>query len=224
MSDTSTQEISILPENYYHPISSFTFDNNQCGAPCSISFTNTSEKAENYYWDFGDGANSDEVDPVHIYEKPGRFNVSLIASGNGHNDTSIQVITIGSITFFQPFLNELGPAIDLIQLDDGGYVLVGYSGFVAKVDKKGKIIWNGNYGSSDSRFIAILQDQLGDLVVLDNPSSTSFNYIPPALVKITTQGGGIYKKNLFPVTSTSTTSASDIALSSTGDYLIFREY
>ncbi len=34
-----------------------------------------------WHWDFGDGTTSDEQHPVHLYQKPGIFNVNLTVSG-----------------------------------------------------------------------------------------------------------------------------------------------
>src|SRR5690606_12705754 len=35
------------------------------------------KQAQNYYWDFGDGITSTEANPIHTFEKAGRYNVSL---------------------------------------------------------------------------------------------------------------------------------------------------
>ncbi|MBP2134261.1 beta propeller repeat protein [Methanomicrobium sp. W14] len=39
------------------------------------------------HWDFGDGETSSEGSPVHIYEKPGIYNVSLTVKNNNGNKT-----------------------------------------------------------------------------------------------------------------------------------------
>ena len=35
-----------------------------------------------FYWKFGDGTISIEQNPVHLYEVPGTFTVTLVASNN----------------------------------------------------------------------------------------------------------------------------------------------
>jgi hypothetical protein len=42
-----------------------------------VSFTNTSENATVFRWDFGDGNKSQEKDPVHQYKQAGTYTVSL---------------------------------------------------------------------------------------------------------------------------------------------------
>ena len=53
-------------------------DVNGC-APFEVTFENFST-GDIFLWDFGDGSNSDEYEPSHIYEEPGNYTVSLIAS------------------------------------------------------------------------------------------------------------------------------------------------
>lgn len=52
-----------------------------------IQFTNTSQLATEYFWDFGDGSTSTDVNPVHTYTNPGYYNVTLIAN----NPTSCNI-------------------------------------------------------------------------------------------------------------------------------------
>jgi len=53
-------------------------------APLSVQFTDLSENATSWYWDFGDGASSTEQNPMHIYSTAGNYNVNLkINNGNG---------------------------------------------------------------------------------------------------------------------------------------------
>jgi Zn-dependent metalloprotease len=52
-----------------------------CTVPYDISFTNISSNATTYHWDFGDGTNSTEENPVHTYTAEGIYTVQLIANG-----------------------------------------------------------------------------------------------------------------------------------------------
>lgn len=61
-------------------------------APVEIKFNNTSEKAESYIWDFGDGTTSEETDPTHRYYASGNFLVTLKAKkGNKVNSNEQRV-------------------------------------------------------------------------------------------------------------------------------------
>jgi len=62
-----------------------------------ITFTNTSQYADKYTWDFGDGQKSTQVHPFHTYE-PGVYPVTLIAEKTrGGEDATIQWIEIMGI-------------------------------------------------------------------------------------------------------------------------------
>ncbi len=56
-----------------------------------VFFTNLSFGADSYLWDFGDGNTSTEFEPIHIYEKPGIYDVSLTAF-NGDQCSDVHII------------------------------------------------------------------------------------------------------------------------------------
>ncbi len=62
------------------PQPAFTFDLNGLTA----TFTNLSANANTYTWDFGDGAASNEENPVHTFPGPGNYDVTLNASFDGN--------------------------------------------------------------------------------------------------------------------------------------------
>lgn len=47
-----------------------------------FEFTDLSEGAEDYFWDFGDFTNSSEPSPFHVYNAPGEYYVSLFVTNN----------------------------------------------------------------------------------------------------------------------------------------------
>ncbi len=66
------------------------FENNQ-----GISFSNNSENADSYVWDFGDGNTSTEEAPSHTYTEPGVYYASLLARGvSGCDDAAVVRIEI----------------------------------------------------------------------------------------------------------------------------------
>jgi gliding motility-associated-like protein len=66
-------------------IADFTAQSVCIGSP--VQFQNTSQLATNYFWNFGDGNTSTQANPIHIYNQPGVYNVTLIAN----NPTSCNV-------------------------------------------------------------------------------------------------------------------------------------
>jgi PKD repeat protein len=70
------------------PVAGFTF--NPQGS--TIAFSNTSNGATSYQWDFGDGNTSTMISPVHTYDGPGNYSVALLATNAcGTTAFSLQV-------------------------------------------------------------------------------------------------------------------------------------
>ena len=61
------------------PIADFTIEAENYTAPVAIQFNNTSQQAEQYEWDFGDGSVSEEISPAHRYGSSGNYLVILKA-------------------------------------------------------------------------------------------------------------------------------------------------
>jgi PKD repeat protein len=64
----------------------------------TISFTSTSQGADAYSWNFGDGTTSNEASPVHTYSTSGSYTVTLTVTndcGAATLEQTINVITVG---------------------------------------------------------------------------------------------------------------------------------
>jgi PKD repeat protein len=59
-----------------------------------VTFTNTSEDADSYSWDFDDENTSTEENPVHTYDAYGDYDVRLTATGPGGSQTKKQTISV----------------------------------------------------------------------------------------------------------------------------------
>ncbi len=76
------------------PVASFQYeiDDNDF---LQVTFINVSQNAETYSWDFGDGNNSAEENPVHVYQSTGTYEVTLTATNSaGVNSTFSQSIEL----------------------------------------------------------------------------------------------------------------------------------
>ena len=62
-----------------------------------VILLNSSENADSYFWDFGDNQNSTEMNPSHVFENPGEFDIVLVASNACGSDTLDQVATISGL-------------------------------------------------------------------------------------------------------------------------------
>ncbi len=60
----------------------FDADRTYGNKPLTVRFTDKSYNASSWLWDFGDGVTSSEKNPVHTYEKEGRYTVSLTTNGD----------------------------------------------------------------------------------------------------------------------------------------------
>lgn len=82
-SDTSTLTITIVPPP---PIAHYIPSYASGCLPLTVNFTNESQFATNYLWDFGDGNSSNEINPTYTYSTSGNYTVTLIATGPGGQD------------------------------------------------------------------------------------------------------------------------------------------
>ena len=96
---TSCSKDDDTPEVLPDPVASFdsevAADNLQL-----VSFTNNSENAEEFFWDFGDESEgSTQKHPTHLYETAGNYTVSLTATmGDAVNTTSQDITVVGTPT------------------------------------------------------------------------------------------------------------------------------
>ncbi len=62
-----------------------------------LEFTNASLNTDEYFWDFGDGNTSTEINPVHSYGQFGTYTVTLISENScGSNTMTINVLVSGA--------------------------------------------------------------------------------------------------------------------------------
>ena len=82
--DSTTFTISVVPI----PVAAFTFSPNPPQENTFTQFTNQSLGATNYIWYFGDGDSSVDVNPKHLFNATGTYDVCLVAiNAAGCRDT-----------------------------------------------------------------------------------------------------------------------------------------
>ncbi|OFY66559.1 MAG: hypothetical protein A3H98_00275 [Bacteroidetes bacterium RIFCSPLOWO2_02_FULL_36_8] len=86
-----------------NPTADFSFSINQN----NVSFLNASTNASDYVWDFGDGASSTEINPLHLYGSAGNYTVLLTASNGCGTVKMSKNISI----FFTGMTEEVRPEI-----------------------------------------------------------------------------------------------------------------
>ena len=85
--------IMLLMASCAKPLAKFAMEADDKKAPSKIVFNNSSEKAESYFWDFGDGNTSTEMSPEHKYYLSGKYNVKLVAKkGKKMSETEQSIV------------------------------------------------------------------------------------------------------------------------------------
>lgn len=67
----------------------------------TISFFNESVDAVSYEWNFGDGELSEEINPTHIFDWPGDYNVTLTSYDDRGSNSITKSIAINEPTVLQ---------------------------------------------------------------------------------------------------------------------------
>ena len=92
--DAHTEQITILSP---HPVASFVGSGSGC-APLMVAFENNSNHGAGYVWNFDDDQMTSEESPVHVFTRPGTYNVSLTVIGfEGQEE---EVIHYGAVEVF----------------------------------------------------------------------------------------------------------------------------
>lgn len=77
------------------PEASFNTNTSEPSVGQEIIFNNTSNNAERFEWDFGDGFISNEASPIHVFTITGTFEIVLTAiSKNGSEDKAAMTLNI----------------------------------------------------------------------------------------------------------------------------------
>ena len=75
-------------------VANFTTDPTEVFAGETVQFTNASENANFYQWDFGDGSSSILENPTHEYDSEGTYKVILTAIGDEDSNTASREIIV----------------------------------------------------------------------------------------------------------------------------------
>ncbi len=87
---------------YEQPIASFTVSDDDLDIlNTEVQFSNNSQFATNYNWNFGDNSTSTIENPTHNYgENEGNYTVTLVASNLFCSDTALHVITVEDVLIY----------------------------------------------------------------------------------------------------------------------------
>lgn len=111
-------EVDSVTVNYTNPEASYTVSYSGTTA----TFTNTSEHAFSYFWEFGDGETSTEENPVHTYPDAGDYEATLTAIYCGREDEATGA-SYASITESEGILFSIYP-----NPSENGTIFIKYKG------------------------------------------------------------------------------------------------
>ncbi|AAM07055.1 PKD domain-containing protein [Methanosarcina acetivorans] len=90
------------------PVAAFTADVTNGSAPLTVNFTDQSTNSPtSWLWDFGDGANSTEQNPVHTYSTEGTYSVNLTVTNEDGSDSELKTDYITVTQAGQVATNDL---------------------------------------------------------------------------------------------------------------------
>jgi len=138
-----------------------------CSLPAVVQFQNTSESAFSFEWSFGDGGTSTQINPTHVYQNAGSYDVTLVAYDcQGNADT---VFTAARIVID---FNQTCP----INMPGGGDTLLAQTcnGFL--FDAGG----SGDYPNNSLSTVTIASNQNNNVAL----TFTSFDYAPGDYIRI----------------------------------------
>ena len=97
-----------------------TYELNQ--SPSTYQFSSNASLITNYYWNFGDGTSSVEVNPIHSFNLNGTYSVQLIGDGPCGSDTSIVQINVNSANN-----EELSGKVNIATIGNNSFKISGIS-------------------------------------------------------------------------------------------------
>ncbi|MEM9053668.1 MAG: PKD domain-containing protein, partial [Bacteroidota bacterium] len=90
------------------PNASFSFDQLSASNFLEVTFSNASTSATDYFWEFGDGETSTEIEPVHVYPSQGSYTVTLTSSDklNVESVFELEILLEEPSAFIPPILES----------------------------------------------------------------------------------------------------------------------
>lgn len=87
-----------------------------------LTFTNTSQNAQNYQWDFGDGGVSNIKNPSYNYFMTGDYQIELIASNTNCTTSNFKNVTVlQSPSIVTSIQNNQAETFSILQLGNGKF-------------------------------------------------------------------------------------------------------
>lgn len=196
------------------PLANFASSVSRGYAPLSVQFTDTSENAAEWDWDFGDGTGSAEQNPVHTYYEAGNYTVRLTViteEGTGSKTASINVFHRFVYAYVTNSGDNTVSVIDTATNTVTDTIHTGNSPYEISASPAGKKVYVANWGSST---VSVIDTST------NNVTATVDTRASPGGVAVSPDGTALYVTNVVnntvSVIDTSTNSVT--AMVNVGNY------
>jgi YVTN family beta-propeller protein/parallel beta-helix repeat protein len=175
------------------PVANFTANVTSGDFPLTVQFTDQSTNAPtSWAWDFGDGSNSTQQNPIHTYSKEGNFTVTLTVDNANGTDSITKEINIKYVSLAGPFAYITNPLTNTVSVIDTitntlvYTVKVGYEPFGVAVSPDSTRAYVANSRSSTVSIIDTATNTVTGTVTVGNY---------PRGVAISPDGSKVYVTN-----------------------------
>lgn len=159
------------------PVAQFEIPQKEYNPKTEVAFSNKSEQAEAYIWNFGDGDSSTAAEPKHLYTKPGTYSVTLKAIKGKKEAEVVQTITIAEIPLKAAFetkkpSNVAPVEVTFVNLSEGADNYVWDFGDYTKSTEENpvhKYRFSGNYTVKLTAFKDRKREVFEQQVVIEAP-------------------------------------------------------
>lgn len=157
-------------EVFYAPIANFEIQNAQ-SCHGVVSFHDLSENIpQSWLWDFGDGHTSTDQNPIHSYDQPGIYSVSLTVQNNEGEDVKL----------LNDIIHYTLP--DEVDFTEGASGCVGDTVVLSAAVAQGVVVWqdeNHNDIGTGNELEVILENATATYYALAEPEPASPMYVGP---------------------------------------------
>ena len=170
------------------PVADFSMNVTSGRVPLSVQFTDSSQNAAGVSWDFGDGSNSNEKNPLHNYSAAGNYIVNLTVSNANGTDSKSYTINLQPSVY--AYITNYGSnnisVIDTVTNTVIATVNVGFNPLGVTVNPSGTKVYVAN--------------EDGTVSVIDTSTNTVTDSVPvghlPYGIAINPAGTRVYVVNL----------------------------
>ncbi|NLU55872.1 MAG: PKD domain-containing protein, partial [Methanosarcina thermophila] len=155
--DSKSSTITVLRQPV-PPVADFSSSVTEGYAPLTVQFTDLSQNAAEWSWDFGDGASSSEQSPSHTYSAAGSYTVTLTVSNADGTDSKTGGISVAE----KPADNSSNDTAADSSGDSSSTGSSGNDGSEDSSGNDGSEDSSGNDGSEDSSGNDSFEDSSGN--------------------------------------------------------------